>query len=86
MSSPAAIIAGHRGYEAGQSAAGDIFAWWTDTALPADYQAKADARGVSIHQHLAARSASDPLGTHGLLALDWMNGNRSILVDHNSPA
>jgi L-ribulokinase len=76
------IIAGAYGYEAGQSAVGDIFAWWLDQGVPVDYLNAAAANGQSVHEYLSARSADQPVGGHGLIALDWMGGNRSILVDH----
>jgi L-ribulokinase len=77
------IIAGQFGYEAGQSAVGDIFAWWIGQGLPADYTAAAERDGLSLHDYLARRAAGRPVGAHGLLALDWMGGNRSILTDHH---
>lgn len=64
------ITAGAYGYEAGQSAVGDVFAWWT----------RMTGRD---HAELAAASADAPVGSHGLVALDWMGGNRSVLVDHH---
>ncbi|WP_179848670.1 ribulokinase [Actinomadura luteofluorescens] len=64
------ITAGAYGYEAGQSAVGDVFAWWT----------RMTGRD---HDELAAGSAAAPVGSHGLVALDWMGGNRSVLVDHH---
>ncbi|ADP81473.1 ribulokinase [Pseudofrankia inefficax] len=76
------IIAGRYGYEAGQSGVGDLFAWWTEHHVPGSYRDAARTAGISLHQHLTALTADDPVGAHGLLALDWMNGNRSILVDH----
>ena len=39
--------------------------------------------GVSIHQYLTALAERQRVGEHGLVALDWWSGNRSILVDHN---
>jgi L-ribulokinase len=77
------IIAGKFGYEAGQSAVGDIFAWWTGLGVPDEYRAAAEERGQSLHEYLSARSEGKPVGAHGLIALDWMGGNRSILVDHH---
>lgn len=76
------IIAGRYGYEAGQSGVGDIFAWWAEHHVPDSYREAATAAGLSLHQYLTELTAGDPVGGHGLLALDWMNGNRSILVDH----
>jgi L-ribulokinase len=75
------IVEGSYGYEAGQSAVGDIFAWWIGEGLPESYVAAARERGESLHEYLSARSAEQPVGAHGLVALDWMGGNRSILVD-----
>ncbi len=77
------IIAGLFGYEAGQSAVGDIFAWWIGQGVPEAYLAAARERGLSLHEYLSSRCAWQPVGAHGLVALDWMGGNRSILVDHH---
>lgn len=77
------IIAGKPGYEAGQSAVGDIFAWWTGLGVPESYLKEAAARGQDLHEYLSARCAGRPVGAHGLIALDWMGGNRSVLVDHH---
>jgi L-ribulokinase len=77
------ITAGCWGYEAGQSAVGDIFAWWTTQAVPAAYTNAAAEAGQTVHEYLSARCADQPVGGHGLVALDWMGGNRSILVDHH---
>ncbi|MFJ1792993.1 ribulokinase [Kitasatospora griseola] len=76
------IADGAWGYEAGQSAVGDIFAWWLRQGLPADHLAEARATGEDAHQLLTRKAAAQPVGAHGLVALDWMNGNRSTLVDH----
>ncbi len=77
------IVAGEFGYEAGQSGVGDIFAWFLDHAVPASYRDEAARRGVSLFDRLAAEAAGQPAGAHGLIALDWLNGNRSVLVDHH---
>jgi L-ribulokinase len=77
------IIAGKFGYEAGQSAVGDIFAWWTGLGVPAGYLEEAAERGQNLHEYLSSRCEGRPVGAHGLIALDWMGGNRSILVDHH---
>ena len=76
------IVAGRWGYEAGQSGVGDIFAWWVENNVPDAYLAEAQHRGISVHQYLTDLCAGETVGAHGLLALDWMNGNRSVLVDH----
>lgn len=77
------IVEGAYGYEAGQSAVGDIFAWWLRQGLPDHYRAEAAASGEDPHQLLTRKAADQPVGAHGLVALDWMNGNRSTLVDHH---
>ncbi len=76
------IVAGQWGYEAGQSGVGDIFAWFTTTAVPTEYAEAAAARGLSLHEYLTELAAGQRVGQHGLLALDWHSGNRSVLVDH----
>jgi L-ribulokinase len=77
------IVAGLWGYEAGQSGVGDIFAWAADQAAPPAYAREAARRGVGLHDLLSAEAAAQPAGAHGLIALDWLNGNRSVLVDHH---
>ncbi|MFB4420793.1 ribulokinase [Streptomyces sp. QL37] len=77
------IVDGAYGYEAGQSAVGDIFAWWLRQGVPADYMAEAEGNGEDLHSLLTRKCAEQPVGSHGLVALDWMNGNRSVLVDHH---
>ncbi|MGB2567259.1 ribulokinase [Micromonospora citrea] len=76
------VTAGRWGYEAGQSGVGDIFAWYVDRALPAGYVSRAAALGVGVHDLLDSLAADQPVGGHGLLALDWHSGNRSVLMDH----
>jgi len=75
------IVDGLYGYEAGQSGVGDIFAWYVRNQVPASAYTAADAAGTSIHQYLTDLTADRSVGDHGLLALDWHNGNRSVLVD-----
>lgn len=77
------IMAGLYGYEAGQSGVGDIFAWYVKNQVPGRYFDEADAAGKSVHQHLTDLAFEEPVGAHGLVALDWHNGNRSVLVDTN---
>jgi L-ribulokinase len=76
------IVPGLYGYEAGQSGVGDIFGWFVEQAVPARYHEQALARGVDVHAHLSELAAAQEVGAHGLIALDWSNGNRSVLVDH----
>jgi L-ribulokinase len=67
-----AILPGFYGIEAGQSAVGDIFKWWVEVICQGDAQ---------LHGVLTAEAAQLRPGQSGLLALDWNNGNRTILVD-----
>lgn len=76
------IVSGLYGYEAGQSGVGDIFAWFVKNQVPASYFEAAEAAGISIHEHLTNLAATEAIGEHGLVALDWHSGNRSVLVDH----
>ena len=76
------IVSGLYGYEAGQSGVGDIFAWYVNNQVPEEYFAAAKAQGISIHEHLTHLASSQMVGEHGLIALDWHSGNRSVLVDH----
>ncbi|MFP7762307.1 ribulokinase [Marisediminicola sp. LYQ134] len=76
------IVDGLYGYEAGQSGVGDIFAWFVKNQVPERYTAAAAEAGLSIHEHLTELVRDQPVGGHGLVALDWHSGNRSVLVDH----
>jgi L-ribulokinase len=75
------IVDGLWGYEAGQSGVGDIFAWYVKNQVPARYEQDASAAGQSVHQYLTDLAFRAPVGAHGLIALDWNNGNRSVLVN-----
>ena len=73
---PGSIVPGMYGLEAGQSAVGDIFNWFASSLAPARYAAQGDA-----HANLTRDAATLRPGESGLLALDWNNGNRTVLVD-----
>ena len=75
------ILPGLIGYEAGQSCVGDHFMWFVDNCVPAAYETEAKQQGVSIHELLTEKAAQLNPGQSGLVALDWWNGNRSVLVD-----
>jgi L-ribulokinase len=75
------VVPGLYGYEAGQSAVGDIFAWFAERAVPPEYHDAARRRGIGVHDVLTEEAAALRPGESGLLALDWWNGNRSVLVD-----
>ena len=71
------VMPGHYGIEAGQSGVGDIFLWFVNNFVPESY-------GTTTGEKFAALEAKASLqkpGEHGLLALDWHNGNRTVLVD-----
>ncbi|UCC98065.1 MAG: ribulokinase [Phycisphaerales bacterium] len=68
------ILPGHFGLEAGQSAVGDIFNWFVNCIEPGGAKA-------GSHEALTERAAKLKPGQSGLLALDWNNGNRNVLVD-----
>lgn len=76
------IVDGLWGYEAGQSGVGDIFGWFVEHGVPASYAEAAAQDGESVHEHLTRLAAQQEVGEHGLVALDWHSGNRSVLVDH----
>jgi L-ribulokinase len=76
------IVAGQWGYEAGQSGVGDVLAWFTEAAVPEAYARAASEAGETLHEHLARLAAAQEVGQHGLVALDWHSGNRSVLGDH----
>ncbi|MDO4627848.1 MAG: ribulokinase [Planctomycetia bacterium] len=73
---PESVLPGMYGLEAGQSAVGDIFNWFVQYLTPSEFTKKGNA-----HENLTARAAALAPGATGLLALDWNNGNRTVLVD-----
>ncbi len=75
------VIPGFMGYEAGQSCVGDHFDWFVKTSVPESYYREAKALGMNIHQLLRTKAGDKKPGESGLVALDWWNGNRSVLVD-----
>ena len=75
------ILEGFQGYEAGQSCVGDHFQWFVENCVPESYEKEARDKKISIHQLLTEKAAALEVGESGLVALDWWNGNRSVLVD-----
>lgn len=71
------VMNGYYGIEAGQSAVGDIFLWFVNNLVPESYGKTQDEKFKNLEE---AASKLKP-GESGLLALDWNNGNRTILVD-----
>ena len=72
---------GFLGYEAGQSCVGDHFQWFVNNCVPASYYEEAIEKGMNIHDLLSQKAAKLAVGESGLIAIDWWNGNRSVLVD-----
>ena len=75
------VVPGLFGFEAGQSAVGDIFGWFAETSVPPELHERARELGTGVHQVLEEEAARLRPGESGVLALDWWNGNRSVLVD-----
>ena len=77
------VIPGKIGYEAGQSCVGDHFEWFVRNCMPESYAREAEKRGLNAHEYLTGLAEALKPGESGLIALDWWNGNRSVLVDAN---
>ena len=75
------VIPGLYTYEAGQAGVGDIFDWFVRNCVPATYVEEAKEKGINIHKLLREKASGLQAGESGLLALDWWNGNRSVLVN-----
>ncbi|TNJ65431.1 ribulokinase [Paenibacillus hemerocallicola] len=77
------IVPGYFGYEAGQPAVGDLFAWFVEQGVPAYVRDAAAREGISVFDWLGRAAEALAPGESGLLALDWWNGNRSVLADES---
>ena len=75
------ILKGYYGYESGQTGGGDIYSWFLDNCVPGRYALNAETAGLSLHDYLAQKAQALRPGGSGVVALDWWNGNRSILMD-----
>lgn len=75
------VMPGFFGYEAGQSCVGDHFEWLVEQCISPYAFEEAKKAGMGIHQYLTEQASKLKVGESGLLALDWWNGNRSVLVD-----
>lgn len=75
------IIPEYYGYEAGQACMGDHFAWFAQNLCPAEYEEEAKASNMKKLAWLDYKASLLKPGESGLVALDWWNGNRSVLVD-----
>lgn len=69
--------------EAGLAAMGDLFDWFIKNSLPDRYLKNAEEQGLNIHQYLRSLAQKQKIGEHGLLALDWWNGSRSITLNND---
>lgn len=74
-------IFGAFAYETGQSAVGDLFSWYVEQNIPHSYYVLAEKNDNNLYQFVEKKAAELLPGESGLLALDWWNGNRSILMD-----
>ncbi|MGE4484265.1 MAG: ribulokinase, partial [Oscillospiraceae bacterium] len=75
------VLPGFFGYEAGQSCCGDHFEWLVKNCVPPAYFDEAKDKNMRIYQLIEEKAAKLRVGESGLIALDWWNGNRSVLVD-----
>lgn len=77
------MIPGFYAYETGQPAVGDIFAWFAENLASAEYKKEAEENNISLLSLLNNKAEKLNVGESGLIALDWLNGNRSILMDYD---
>ena len=77
------VIPGTYGYESGQNCVGDSLKWFVENCFPAAYAEAAKKAGMDENQYLTYLADKLKPGQSGLLALDWWNGNRSILCDYD---
>lgn len=75
------LTPGFYGYESGLCCVGDHFAWVSQNVTTPEYVKEAEERGLPMIKLLIEKAAQQKPGQHGLMALNWFNGNRSILVD-----
>ena len=76
-----AVIPGLYGYEAGLSGCGDIFQWCAQNCANERIEKEAEEKQLSVLELLTQKASGLCVGENGLLALDWWNGNRSVLAD-----
>lgn len=76
-----ALLPGYYGHVFGQSAAGDALAWYMDNMLPHRYWLEAEKEGCSVYAYMDRKIAAVPAGSGGVVALDWFNGCRSLLMN-----
>ena len=74
---------GKCGYGSGQTSTGDALGWFAENCTPARYEREAEAKGISVQALLTEKAALLPPGSGGIMALDWLNGNKSCLANPN---
>ena len=77
------MVPGYYSYESGQPASGDVFQWYVDNCLPKEYEEEAAGQKISLLHLMDTKAGALKPGESGLIALDWLNGNRSILANYN---
>lgn len=77
------IIPGMFAYESAQRCVGDILDRFVETSVPYAYRLEAERLGMNMHQYLTSLAEKQRPGQSGLLALNWWNGNRSILCNYD---
>lgn len=75
------LLPGYYGHVFGQSAAGDALAWYMENLLPYKYHLQAQEAGLSSFEFMNRKLSVMQPGENGLVALDWYNGCRSMLMD-----
>ena len=77
------VAEGYHTIEAGLAALGDLFDWFVKSCVPEEYKQAARGAGMNIHQYLRSLAEKQSVGEHRLIALDWFNGSRSIVLDND---
>lgn len=77
------MIPGFYAYETGQPAVGDVFAWFAENLASYEYKKEAEEKNISLLGLLNDKAQKLKAGQSGLVALDWLNGNRSVLMDYD---
>lgn len=68
--------------ESALAAMGDLFDWFVKSSVPEAYSLVAREKGLNMHEYLTALAEKQGVGEHGLIALDWWNGSRSVILDN----
>ena len=76
------MVPGLYAYESGQPAVGDTFSWFADNMVPAEYVSAAEKSGKSVLAYMDELCGRLKPGESGVVSLDWLNGNRSVLMDY----